>query len=535
MTGARVRLLARGVATALSLVVVPGGVRAQKASDPRAIPWPTKGWETATPESQGFDSGILADAFDFIREKQIPIHSLQVVRNGRLVLDAYFFPFHDGELHEGASVTKSITSTLVGIAIGKGNISSVRALVPRLFPEYQIAHRDPRKDAITIEDLLTMTSGLDCRRAPGEITLQEMRRSQDWVKFMLDLPMVADPGRQYSYCSGGMHLLSAVVSRATGISALDFARRELFAPLGIDTVAWPGDSRGNSYGWGDLHLQPRDMARIGYLWLNGGRWKDRQVVPEAWMRDAVREHSRADWGEHQPYGYGMWLPPRTPPIFEAVGRGSQRITVIPARSLVVVFTGGAFEPGDVGAFIGRAMKSDSAISENSPGQRRLAAAIARASQRPSPATRPSSSPMAQTISGKRFDLEQNGFGLRSLRFDFAGDTASLSVEFADGRSETHSIGLDGVPLVSPNGRFRLPVAVTAAWETPTTLALRYDEVGNINDVRFRMTFSGDAIDLEGAEVTGGSHEKIHGRLATGATSPSIDERIRPKALGGGKS
>lgn len=517
MTEARIRLLARAVATALSLIVMPAAAGAQRASDPRAVPWPTKGWQTATPESQGFDSGTLADAFDFIREKQIPIHSLQVVRNGRLVLDAYFFPFHDGELHDGASVTKSITSTLIGIAIGEGKISGVRAPALSLFPDYQIAHRDSRKDAITIEDLLTMTSGLDCRRAPGEITLREMLRSRDWVKFMLDLPMVADPGRQYSYCSGGMHLLSAVISRAIGMSALDFARRELFAPLGIDSVAWPGDSRGNSNGWGDLHLQPRDMARIGYLWLNEGRWKDRQVVPESWMRDAVREHSRADWGEHQPYGYGMWLPPRTPPIFEAVGRGSQRISVIPARSLVVVFTGGAFEPGDVGAFIGRAMKSDSAIPDNPSGQRRLAAAIGRASQRPSPATRRSSSPIAQTISGKKFTLDENGFGLRSLRFDFAGDTASLSVEFGDGRSETHSIGLDGVPRVSPNGRFRLPVAVTAAWETPTTLAVRYDEVGNINDVRLRVTFSGDTIDLDATEVTGMSHERIHGRLAAKTT------------------
>ena len=114
----------------------------------------------------------------------------------------------------------------------------------------------------------------------GEITLKEMMQSKDWVQFMLDLPMAAEPGGGFEYCSGGMHLLSGIISQATGSSALEFARRELFQPLGIENVIWPSDPQGVSYGWGDLHLRPRDMAKIGYLWLHQGRWEGRQVVPD---------------------------------------------------------------------------------------------------------------------------------------------------------------------------------------------------------------------------------------------------------------
>jgi CubicO group peptidase (beta-lactamase class C family) len=129
------------------------------------------GWRSSTPEAQGMDSEILAQAFDYVRQHQIPIHSLLIVRNGYVVLDAYFYPFQEGQVHDGASMTKSITSTLIGIAIGELRLSSVRQPVLSLFPERNVGNRDERKDRITIEHLLTMTSGLDCHFDHEEITL----------------------------------------------------------------------------------------------------------------------------------------------------------------------------------------------------------------------------------------------------------------------------------------------------------------------------------------------------------------------------
>jgi len=461
--------------------------------------WPTRGWRASSPEAQGMDSKVLAEAFDEIRRRQMAIHSLTIVRNGVLVLDAYFWPFQDKLLHDTASVTKSVTSTLVGVAIGQHKLDGVTEAVTSLLGAPTTARPDARKKRLTVEHLLTMSSGLDCHQEQGEITLTQMRASPDWTGFMLDLPLVAEPGSVYEYCSGGMHLLSAILTQATGMSALDFARRELFAPLGIEAAAWPSDAQGHSHGWGDLHLQPRDMAKLGYLWLRGGRWEQRQLVPADWMRAAVEVHSHPGPGPGTGYGYGLWIhPDRNPPIFEALGRGGQRISVVPAKDLVVVFTGGEFEPGDIGDFIGRAIRSDHALPEDSAGAARLARALQAATEPPAGRPPTSAPPQAALISGRTYALDANPFGLRSFSLTFPGGaTAQLQLELVDRLDGPRPLGLDGVPRVSPGGRFGLPVAVSGAWESESTFLLDYDEVGNINKRRLRLDFvdEGAAVEL----------------------------------------
>jgi hypothetical protein len=313
--------------------------------------------------------------------------------------------------------------------------------------------------------------------------------------------MVADPGSRYEYCSGGMHLLSGVITQATGVSALDFARRELFGPLGIDILAWPADAQGVSHGWGDLHLQPADMAKIGYLWLNGGRWESRQLVPADWMRAATQVHSHPGRSAGQEYGFGMWVyPNRTPPEFEGLGRGGQRISVIPAKNLVVVFTGGGFEPGDIGSFIGRAIKSDRPLPEDTAGAALLAAAVREATRPPFAQAMPPIPPMARMISGRRYALEGNPLDLRSFTLAFSGGAeAQLELESRDGRDGPRPVGLDGVPRLSPDGRFGLPVAVSGAWEGDGSFVLDYDEVGNINAYRFRFLFREHEVTVDFSE------------------------------------
>src|SRR6266571_4206472 len=478
------------------------------------VDWPTYGWRRSAPEAQGMDSRVLAEAFDYIRQQRIPIHSLTIVRNGYIILDAYFWPYQDSLLHDVASVTKSVTSTLVGIAIGRHDLSGVTQPLLPIFGRRPIANLDPRKERMTIEDLLTMRSGLDCHVGHGEITLSHMMGSPDWIQFMLDLPMVADPGSRFEYCSGGMHLLSGVVTRATGVNTFDFARRELFGPLGIADVAWPADRQGIAHGWGDLHLQPRDMAKIGYLWLHGGRWENRQLVPADWMRAALQVHSHPGFSPGKEYGYGIWVyPDRTPPEFEGLGRGGQRISVVPAKNLVVVFTGGEFEPGDIGNFIGRAIESDKPLPEDTAGSAQLAAAMREATTPPTARSVPPIPPSANLISGRTYTMDANPLDLRSFTLSFQGPAeAQLQLELSDRREGPRPVGLDGVPRVSSNGRFGLPVAVSGAWESDSTFVLDYNEVGNINTYRFRLTFVDDGVTVEFAERSRALVEaRFHGR------------------------
>jgi hypothetical protein len=326
--------------------------------------------------------------------------------------------------------------------------------------------------------------------------------------------MAAEPGSRFEYCSGGMHLLSGLISRATGASALDFARKALFGPLGIDRSSWPADAQGVTHGWGDLHLQPRDMAKIGYLWLHDGRWESRQIVPVDWMRAATQSHSRPGFGKGQQYGYGIWVyPDRHPPEFEGLGRGGQRISVVPAKNLVVVFTGGEFEPGDIGGFIGRAIKSDQSLSEDAAGSARLAAAMKDATMPPAVRPVPPAPPFARMISGRTYALDANPLDLKSFSLTFPRVAeAELQLELSDRRDGPRPVGLDGVPRVSPKGRFGLPVAVSGGWEDTRTFVLDYDEVGNINAYRFRITFSDGHVTVELSERSGARQQaRFEGR------------------------
>lgn len=275
---------------ALLWLAATGGCVTPPTALPPVTPtyWPTQGWRTSTPEAQGVDSALLAQAVDRIRIRGLAVDSLLIVRHGYVVLDAYFYPYSADRLHDVASVTKSITSTLTGIAIEEGKIGGLEAPLAGLFPEAMSPYSDPRKARITIRDLVSMSSGLRCGYAPGEVELRAMLDSPDWLQSVLDLPMAAEPGREFAYCSGNTHLLSAIISRRAHSTTLEFAQRRLFAPLGIHAVLWPTDPQGLNRGWGDLRMYPRDLAKIGYLFLHRGRWEDRQIVSAEWVERATR-------------------------------------------------------------------------------------------------------------------------------------------------------------------------------------------------------------------------------------------------------
>jgi CubicO group peptidase (beta-lactamase class C family) len=276
--------------------------------------YPDAVWKIASPESQGLDSTVLAEALDYVRNKGIPLHSFLIVRNGEVILDAYIHPYTGREPHDIASATKSVTSAATGIAVEQGYIKSVDQTVVSLLPHVSV-DSDQRRQKTSVRHLLTMTLRFHCDTEVGEKALAAMRRSTDWAAFALAIPMRSDPGSRYAYCSCNNHLLSSIITATTCKSLLEFTQKNLFGPLGITNVIWPADPKGRTHGWGDLHLYPHDMARLGLLYLKRGRWGNAQIEPADWVSASSRASVTVREGVG--YGYSWWINTARPPIFEA--------------------------------------------------------------------------------------------------------------------------------------------------------------------------------------------------------------------------
>lgn len=332
-------------------------------------------WPTSIPEQQGIDSESLADMLAAIQEQDHRIDGLMIVRHGHIVLEAYLYPFREGSLHVLNSCTKSVLSALVGIAIDQGHIGGVDQRVLALLPGRTVANLDDRKSQMTLEDLLTMTTGLECRDSYlyGWRGFREMERSSDWVQFVLDLPMVDDPGTRFEYCNGASLLLSAILQEATGTNALEFAQEHLFGPLGITEVEWPTTPRGISTGWGGLRMHPRDMAKFGLLYLQGGRWEGEQVVSSEWVETSARKRIPATLQDG--YGYQWWIAENG--VYMALGYAGQFIFVVPSQDMVVVAVSDLDEQDFyvpqilLGEYIIPATKSSSPLPPNPAGFLRL--------------------------------------------------------------------------------------------------------------------------------------------------------------------
>ncbi len=299
--------------------------------------YPTNGWQISAPEAQGMHSKPILDMMEAIKKKGYNIQSVSIVRNGYLVLDAYNYPFKDGQKHEMYSVTKSVTSALIGIAIDKGYIKDVTQTISELFPDKKISNLDELKRSLTLKDLLMMASGLDCNDASanrwaGTIA---MLKSNDWTQYTLNLPMAQRPGEYFHYCNGVSHLLSAIIQKSSGMKTIEFAKKYLFDPLGIKDIEWAESPEGINNGFSGLRLQPRDMAKIGLLYLNQGKWENKQIISVDWIKASTRPYIDGRWNGED-YGYQWWINPAG--YYSAVGKYGQAIYVMPAKNLVAVFT-----------------------------------------------------------------------------------------------------------------------------------------------------------------------------------------------------
>jgi CubicO group peptidase (beta-lactamase class C family) len=325
------------------------------------------GWATASLDSVGMDRNRLEQMTDAIQRSDWNIHAVLIEREGRLVYEEYFpgedqrwgrslgrVNFDRQTRHDLRSVSKSVISALVGIAVGSGAIRSVDEPLVGFFPDYPDL-ATPERRALSLRHALTMSAGLQWNE---ELPYTDPRNdeigmtmSADPIRYVLSRPIVAAPGSTWNYNGGLTQLLAAIVQRSTGRPLREYARTVLFEPLGIRDVEWIGDLNGLPAAASGLRLRPRDLAKFGSLYLHEGRWVGRQIVPADWVSDSTRRHlPLASLGTSvapRGYGYQWWhncyrtghgtFESRT-----AVGNGQQRIYVLPGLRLAVTVLAGRY-------------------------------------------------------------------------------------------------------------------------------------------------------------------------------------------------
>ncbi len=326
------------IATACSSPRAPDPSTAAEPTPSPGSYWPTQGWRTSTPEQQGMDPQLLTQMLASIDQEGLDLHSLLVIRHGAIVSETYYQTYHQDMPHELYSVTKSFISTLIGIAIDQGAIDGVEHLVLDYFPDKSFGDQTTLKKAMTLENVLTMTTSLDWQE---EDIYPEMYQSHDWVSYILSKPMLAPPGSRFNYCSGCSHILSAILQQATHMNARDFAQKTLFEPLGITHITWETEPTGMPIGGWGLQLTPRDMAKLGYLYLHDGIWDGQQIVSSEWVRRATQKHTATD-DDELGYGYQWWIYPKDG-AYVALGLYGQTIFVAPDLDLIVVTTAGSLD------------------------------------------------------------------------------------------------------------------------------------------------------------------------------------------------
>jgi CubicO group peptidase (beta-lactamase class C family) len=310
------------------------------------------GWKTNNLRSQKVDTALIYKMFDQLKTRKNKVHSVLLIQNEQLIIEEYLNGHTANQQHDLRSTTKSIRSLLMGIAIDKGFIDNVDDPISKYLktpvPKKNI---DKRKDKITLRDLLTMSSGLDCNDWDPKSAGQEDRvyKKKDWLQYTIDLPMIHEPGAVSNYCSMGAILIAEIISQAAGMTIDKFAEQYLFTPMGIVNVSWGHTSNKEIISSGKrLYMTSRDIAKIGLLVLNNGKWNEKQLISKKWIEEATTPKTKITGVN---YGYFWWNIPfkvNEKMIISktATGNGGQYIMVLPELDMIAVFTGGAYNSQD---------------------------------------------------------------------------------------------------------------------------------------------------------------------------------------------
>jgi CubicO group peptidase (beta-lactamase class C family) len=428
-------------------------------------------FERSAPEAQGVDSAAILDFINAIERDGHELHSLLLLRHGKLLAEGWWAPYAAEHPHMLFSLSKSFTTTAVGLAVAEGRLS-IDDRVVDFFPEDAPATISPNLAAMQVRHLLGMSGGHAADVMPALFAEPE----GNWARAFLAQPVQHVPGSHFAYDSGTSYMLAAIVQRLTGTTVLEYLRPRLLDPLGIRQASWETCPRGiNIGGWG-LSITTDSIARFGQLYLQKGRWNGQQLVPADWIAAASSRQTsngddpNSDWA--QGYGYQFWLCRHG--AYRADGAFGQFCLIMPAQDAVLAITSGVQEMQPILNLVWEHLLpalAPTARPENSAAHDQLQSKLANLALPLSAGA--ATSPLVKQISGRTYRFEPNVLQVATMRLDFDADGCTWTV--ADQRGEHqivagHAEERRSTTTVDPNGTFK--IATTAAWASPDTYVMR---------------------------------------------------------------
>jgi len=450
----------------------------------------------ATPESVGVASSAVGAFVHAANERGHALHSLMVIRHGTVVAEGWWHPYSSDQQHMMFSVSKSVTATAIGLAQAEG-LLSVDDPVLSFFPSYATPETTANVAQVRVRDLLTMTTG----HAVDTMEIMRALPHEDWVRVFLGVPIEYPPGTHFLYNSGASFVLAAIVTARTGQSVRDYLTPRLFEPLGIPTPPWETNARGINLGASGLRLTTEDLAKLGLLYLQHGRWNTLQLLPEVWVNCASSRHvangpdPEDDW--NQGYGFQIWRSRHN--SYRLDGRYGQFSVVLPEQDAVVAITAGATESRAILPTLWETLlpgMHDTALPENKSGHLQLDDLLA-AQQVPTPVYLPRPPPVASRLMGREIRLPFNTLHVASVRLDAGPDTVRITTTTVNGERETVTAGSEswqpGATSLWPYEEMTLAVTASkGGWINENTLEVHHQcvETPFARLWRFRVDDSG---------------------------------------------
>jgi CubicO group peptidase (beta-lactamase class C family) len=491
---------------------------------------PPVGLPRSAPEAQGISSSAILAFVEEAERTLDALHSVMVVRHGHVVAEGWWSPYAPGEPHMMFSLTKSFTSTAVGLAVAEGRLT-IDDPVLQFFPDQAPAEPGAHLKAMRVRDLLTMTTG----HHDEDIRSFGYNAEENPVKRFLALPVAHRPGTFFVYNGPASYVLSAIVQKVTGQTVLDYLRPRLFEPLGIDSPAWEANRHGVSMGGFGLSVRTEDIARFGQLYLRKGEWQGRQLLPAGWVDTATARHvsngssPSSDW--EQGYGFQFWRSRHG--FYRGDGAHGQFCLILPQHDTVIAITAGTRDMGSVMNLVWDRLVpalQPSVLPVDASAHRALTTKLAGLVLPPQ--TGAPGSAAAEAVSGRRYVLAANPRSLESLSFDSvtAGGEASLTMRIA---------GADQRLTAAP-GEWRKatmlvrgtqePVAASGAWTSDDTYTLKVVPYRTPFTSTFRFRFSGDEVLVENELNVGPDDSRV--AKFTGTAAPRATSASRPATAAG---
>ncbi len=456
-----------------------------------------------TPESQGVDSQGLLDFFKAVEASDLEFHSIMINRHGKTILEGWWEPFEKPYVHTLYSLSKSFTSTAIGMLHDEGKLT-VEDKVISFFPDQLPDTISDNLAAMRVHDLLTMHTG------HVNDTMGPLREGgDDWVKTFLALEVAKEPGTHFLYNTGATYMLSAIVQKVSGKPTIEYLRPKLFVPLGIEGADWQEDPNGINVGGYGLRVRTQDILNFGQLYLQEGKWKGKQLISTKWVQEATKkqvnsQENDSDWG--QGYGYQFWR--CKPGCYRGDGAFGQYCIVVPEKDAVIAITS---ESRDMGAsmqlvwdHILPAMKTDGLTLSPSPNAEQVKK-VAASLTIPIP-DESAEKNVQQQVHGKSYEYSDNPYNASKVSFTFDGDECNvmfiekgqgISVNSGLNRWVTADNHKDGETLFAIPGRTPKPTKVSSHyhWSDERTLVMLLKYVENLHHDIFTFTFSDDGLEM----------------------------------------